>query len=287
MGTAEKQAQPTTYHFPWELDPDAACVRNTEITLNEAMRVWHEDIALCHPDEDIAIRPTKIKLRGSLLAADSKERNQRDGYLVIEAAVQLIGGVPLMGVISSGFNIPYINSLETRRIVDSLEPYRVGSYAALRYGNGFYGNFTDTENYRTSSMLVRTRTIEYEDVPLAPLDRVLEGVKKEIEAGVIRRVYSVELGYILYSDPDMTDYAWAIPRWKVEADYVPEGMEKDYEYKCGHEMYADVPLWGSEYYAELPVDAQSGELILITTGDEETYSVPDMVTWKTMEAKTP
>ena len=36
----------------------------------------------------------------------------------------------------------------------------------------------------------------------------------------------MRLGYILDADPEMTDHAWAIPRWTVDALYVTKGEEK-------------------------------------------------------------
>lgn len=282
MGTAEKRAEPTSLLTPGEFDPDAPCVRNSDITLNEAMRLWREDIALAYPDEEFTIRPTKVKLRGSIVEPSFNKENKRDGYLVIEGAEQLVGGFPLMGAIGGNFSIPYGTTAEMNRESDRLNIYRIGCDSVTNCH--FYGNFTDKDNYRTSGTLARTRTVEYEDVPLAPLERVLESVRREIVAGNIRHIYSIELGYILYSNPDMTDYAWAIPRWKVEADYVTKDMEWTYRNITEPEM------WGSSCIACLPADAQSGELIIFTVGDAETFSVPDMVTWEetcasTMEAE--
>lgn len=272
MGTAEKRAEPTSLFTPGELDPDAPCVRNSDITLNEAMLLWQEDIALAYPDEEFTIRPTRIKLRGSMLEPHFNKENKNDGYLVIEGAEQLIGGFPLMGMIGRNFQIPYGTTEIKNKVSDKLDIYRVGCESVTDCY--FYGNFTDKDNYRTISSLARTRTVEYEDVPLAPLESVLESVRKEIEAGNIRNVHSIKLGYILYSNPDMTDYAWAIPRWEVQANYVTKEMQDIYD--RGND---EPELWGGVCFANLPVDAQSGELIIFEVGDPETFSVPDMVTW--------
>ncbi len=280
MGTAHKQAQPTTFHFPWQIDADAPCVRDSGITLNEAMRLWHEDIEMCHPGEGITIRPTWIKLRGSTLETDSKHRNERAGYLVIESAEQLINGIPMMGTIS-GHSVPgeeYGTSAKMNRIEDNLNGYRVGCDSVGMY---FYGNFTDASNYRTSSGLARIRTTEYADVPLASLDSVLESIREKIEEGVIRKIHFIKLGYILYSNPDMTDYAWAIPRWEVQCDYVTKALEKAYEQPPEDDGEMS-ELLGQLYSASVPVDAQSGELILFNYGDKENaqvYSVPEITTW--------
>ena len=91
----------------------------------------------------------------------------------------------------------------------------------------------------------------------------------------------MRLGYVLYSNPDMTDHAWAIPRWVVSALYVTQKNQKDYEReqqlnaKHGYEY----PLWGELYSAELLVDAQSSEMNLFYLGDDEVYSVPKITTW--------
>ena len=37
--------------------------------------------------------------------------------------------------------------------------------------------------------------------------------------------------------------------------------------------------WENHYQAKVPVDAQTGELIVFANGDEKTFSVPDMITW--------
>ena len=280
MGTAEKRAQPTTFHLPWQLDADASCVRESDITLNEAMRLWHEDIELCYPGEDIVIRPTRIKLRGSILETNSKRKNKRDGYLVIEGAEQLIGGIPLLGTIDDCY-VPVNgggSSAELNRIEDKLDVYRVGSDSV---GTHFYGNFTDENNYRTISELARVRTTEYMDVPLAALESVLGNITDKIEAGIIRRIHSIKLGYIMYSNPDMTDYAWAIPRWEVRCDYVTKALDKEYKRPFSDDG-DECAFWGNLYSTNLAVDAQSGELIIFAYGDEknaEVFTVPDMITW--------
>ena len=109
----------------------------------------------------------------------------------------------------------------------------------------------------------------------------MAGIRKEIEAGNVRHVYSVRLGYVLYSDPDMTDHAWAIPRWVVSLKYITKENQKNWEKikesdaKWGYE-YA---VWEEFYSEEVLVDAQNGELMIFTVGDEQTYSVPKITTW--------
>ena len=281
-----KGTMPRVGYYAWELDLDAACVRNSDITLNEAMRLWHEDIALCYPDETFEIRPTKIALRGCTLKPELKSKDKRDGLIVVEAAEQLIGGIPLMGAISLGAcNIAVrtpkdvSERKEDDRKYKEMNPYRRGCYSVLGTGNGFYGTFKDENNYRTSSQLARVRTTEYEDVPLAPLDSVLESIREKIESGNIIGLDSIRLGYLLYSNPDMTDYAWAIPRWVVDARYVTNENRDEYMLKDVLDPEEGLAKWENHYQASIPVDVQTGELIIFTYGDAETFSVPEMMTW--------
>ena len=204
-----KGTMPRVGYYAWELDLDAACVRNSDITLNEAMRLWHEDIALCYPDKTFEIRPTKIALRGCTLKPELKSKDKRDGLIVVEAAEQLIGGIPLMGAISLG-----------------------------------------TCN-----------------------------IREKIESGNIIGLDSIRLGYLLYSNPDMTDYAWAIPRWVVDARYVTNENRDEYMLKDLIDPEEGLAKWENHYQASIPVDVQTGELIIFTYGDAETFSVPEMMTW--------
>lgn len=110
-----KGTMPREGYYVWELDPDAVNVRKNDITVNKAMQLWHEDLALCYPDDDFTIRPTEIVLRGSTLNPNAKSKDKRDGLIVIEGAEQLIGGVPLMGSISMSCGIAGRTPKDVRR----------------------------------------------------------------------------------------------------------------------------------------------------------------------------
>ena len=278
-------AKPETYHFPWEIDMDKPSLRGSDLTINEAMRLWKEDIDMCFPEDDFAIQPKTIIVYGSTLTdkTGTGKKYKNTGHYTIEAE-QVVNGVPLMGGIiglgSPGYSVMYGATTETNRIMDRFEKtYGVGVTSVT---NGYMtSRFVNEEDYRTCNSLARIRTVEYADIPLAPLDSVLEGIRKEIDAGNVRQVYSIRLGYVLYSDPDMTDHAWAVPRWVVSLKYITKENEKHWERvqkdnaKWGYEF----GVWEEFYSEEVLVDAQSGELMIFTVGDDKTYSVPKIVTW--------
>ena len=284
---ASTEPKPTTFHFPWQLDVDQPCMRGSNLTLVDAMRLWQEDIDMCFPDDDFVIQPVNITVYGSKLTekngTDKKYKNT--GYYTIYAE-QVVDGVPLMGGIMSDvgrskYSILFGSTQKTNRTIEKWnETYGAGVASVLDY-SGMESRFVDEESYRVGNSLARIRSVEYLDVPLASLDSVLESIGKEIKTGNIREVYSVRLGYVLYSDPDMIDHAWAIPRWVVSTLYITKENQKNWDReqkdntKYGYE-YA--PL--SQFYSEeLLVDAQSGELMIFTLGDDKTYSDPRIITW--------
>ena len=53
------------------------------------------------------------------------------------------------------------------------------------------------------------------------------------------------------------------------------------------ENHFTVPYTNLETYgfSQIPIDAQTGELKIVTTGDEETFSVPKVMTWAELVEK--
>lgn len=277
-----KGTMPREGYYPWELDFDAVNVRKNDITMNKAMQLWYEDIALCFPDEEFTIRPTRIVLRGSTLNPNAKSKDKRDGLIVIEGMEQLIGGIPIMGSIWENGIAGRIPQNVKERMEDDQKdrdtfPYQKGCRSVL--GGGFYGTFMNEETYRTSSNLARVRTIEHADIPLTSLESVLESVREKIESGNIVGIDSIKLGYILYSNPDMTDYAWAIPRWIADVRYLTNENRDEHMMRWMLDPDEGMTKWENNYQAQVPVDAQTGEMIVFTIGTAETLSVPEIITW--------
>lgn len=295
VGTGLMQkARPITYHDIEDVDMDKAYMRGSDQTTNDIMRLWREDIELCL-GEGYVIQPTHIEVKGSTIIANPGDSKvyKRNGYTYVYA-VQHLEGLPVFGALArDGFQILYENSAATNKVYHRLDPYRVGVERCSVYLTAISSN---DESYRTMTDMVKVRTVEQEDIPAASLDSVLSAIAKEIEAGHIHNMKSIQLGYILYSNPEMTDYAWAVPRWVVDCEYVSDEMQGDYK-RYDKKKYFDAELVPtiedenvyvytgeegpnlSHYEARLPIDAQSGKPIIFTTGDEETFSVPKIITW--------
>ena len=279
-----RDAEPITYHYPWELKSDEAYLQNREQTIDDVMNVWRKEIERFYPDRTYEIEPKRVTIYGSLLGPKNGKGKvfERKGYYYIDAE-QYIEGVPVFGPVANNvsnvngtFRRNFSSTQKINRIEEKLDAYRAGALHGCDYQ--LMAFIADGSEHQIMINLLDVRSEEYADIPLASLDEVLENVAKEIEAGHIRQVFSIRLGYLLYSNPDMTDHAWAVPRWVVDCNYITKDSEATVKrFRKNDDNLADI--WNKWEFLQMPVDAQSGELIIMTTGDEKTFSVPDIVTW--------
>lgn len=103
------------------------------------------------------------------------------------------------------------------------------------------------------------------DIPLCDFSKIMDAIKKEIMEGHIRKVFDIDLGYVLYNEPGVTrapGLEWvktavfyAVPTWHINCLYVndPKKELRNYEGK-------DVPERGTLEYASLAINAQTGEM---------------------------
>lgn len=268
---------PIDYRYPWEMDMDSSLIRGGDLTAAQAMACFQRVIDEAYPNKGYTIAPKRIAIHGS--TAVDGQSNGGKGYYTIRAK-QLMNGIPMLGALCStigdnNFRVAYASTPETNRITNRLAPYCLGSG---RQTDVFLKMYTSSNtDYNVNVSMNRIRTVELEDVPLAPLDRVIASIEKEIETGHIRNVYALRLGYMRYSNPDMEDYAWAVPMWVLDCDYVPDGKQDIVD--SFHEHF-ELDRWTLYEFAQIPLDAQTGEMKIITTGDETTFAVPKMATWE-------
>lgn len=146
---------------------------------------------------------------------------------------------------------------------------------------------SDESDYFAHIGVNGVRTVEIDDIPLAPLEEILKRIEMEIEAGNIRAVYALRLGYLRYSNPDMTEYACAVPTWVLDCQYLTtENQQTADIFETENQENEERSIWKTYGFSQIPIDAQTGELKIITTGDEETFSVPEVMTWTELAKKT-
>lgn len=278
-------AKPDSCHYPWDEALDGPIVRGSDQTVAEAMAVWQGLIDALYPDQGFVIQPKQITARGSTLARAIPTNEYPEKYLTRDGAYeiraeQLIGGIPMIGAISSmmgdnDFRLPHGATADANRTMERLAPYRVGAF--WNTSTDLWMTSSGDADFMARISLDRVRSVELSDVALAPLSGVLAGITGEIEAGHIRAAYALRLGYLRYSNPEMTDYAWAVPVWVLDCDYVTR--ENQAFVDSMRAEFSAITRWDAYEFTQMPIDARTGEPILFTDGDEATFSVPDIASW--------
>jgi hypothetical protein len=115
---------------------------------------------------------------------------------------------------------------------------------------------------------VKPLDILADDVPLCPLEQIKAQVASEIQAGHIRKVYELRLGYVLYNEPGVYREKggepidagnlrfYAKPVWQIDCLYVQSATGK--LRKLPDDVYDER---NSLDYRRLLIDAQTGEWI--------------------------
>lgn len=215
-------------------------------------------------------------------ATDAQRRAQAFAYLDRSAPVagfergyyhvsarQVIGGVPLLPN-------EYLYSSTNN------SPYQVEGILRLQAA--------DDGDYRMQVKAVQPTGIKVDDLPLANFDRVLHTLRGLAESGRLRRVDSIELGYMLYYE----DYVMAgeaereatlvaLPVWRVigylapDAAYEPGVSLEEMRTDASTTTYVDESL-------EFRIDAQTG-LLMERHSALPIKGNPPILTWEQMEGE--
>lgn len=279
---ADDRQMAVEWKYPWEVDMRQRYIPGENWTIGQTMEKWQNILNFVYPGQSIRIAPKRIQIC-------RYESGDSTGFYQIRAE-QLIEGIPMIGAIASSqaenhFTVPYTNTDKDDAEERRLKPYRKGSFWNTKVFMEMAAS--DESDYYAHIGVNRVRTVENDDIPLAPLEEILKRIEREIEAGNIRAVYALRLGYLRYSNPDMTEYACAVPTWVLDCRYLTTENQRTADiFEAENQENAERSIWKTYGFSQIPIDAQTGELKIITTGDEKTFSVPKMMTWAELAKKT-
>lgn len=151
----------------------------------------------------------------------------------------------------------------------------------------FHPHFTltmqDGSNFELLGSTVKETAVLAEDIPLCSFDKVKAAVEQQIEAGHIRAVYGVDLGYALYNESGVTrepGWEWmqtaefyAVPAWRVLCLYTGDANKT-----LPESAYANPGT--SLYYESLYINAQTGELLDPTQRGNGTADYAGFISWE-------
>lgn len=144
--------------------------------------------------------------------------------------------------------------------------------SSLAY-NGYLGDLT-------SIHLIPLEVQQFlaEDVPLLSFDEIIDSIEGEINAGHVRKIYEIELGYVLYNEPGKFHTVesgrersaeghaacyYARPMWQITCLYKDSPTEELQE-KPGD---SDDERNTLDYH-QLLIDAQTGEVVRQTNAQD-------------------
>ena len=112
------------------------------------------------------------------------------------------------------------------------------------------------------------------DVPVSQLDKVIDSIEKQIEAGHIRDIYALRFGYCCYEGAD--GRAILYPVWVIECDYYYSVKTKTTAYA---EMENEMSVTSGLFYRKMIVNAQTGEFIDPAKLMDRVFDCPEIMTW--------
>ena len=276
---ADGRRMTVEWKYPWEVDMRQRYIPGTNWTIGQTMEKWQNILSFIYPGQSIRIAPKRIRICRC-------ENGDSTGFYQITAE-QLIEGIPMIGAIASSqaenyFTVPYTKTDKDDEEERRLKPYRKGSFWNTKVFMEMAAS--DESDYFAHIGVNGVRTVEIDDIPLAPLEEILKHIEMEIEAGNIREVYALRLGYLRYSNPEMTEYACAVPTWVLDCQYLTTEKQQTADiFEMENQKNEERSVWKTYGFSQIPIDAQTGELKIITTGDEEAFSVPKVITWEDVQ----
>ena len=179
------------------------------------------------------------------------------GYAI--EAYPTLDGVPIISSANSG----YIET-ETGKNKDLFDAlYFSYPWIDISYYSDDYMNVSFTNVFKAKEVVA-------ENVELCGFDKIYKTIEEIVDIGKIKRIYSVNLGYVIYLDRDEDysdkkakngkerDYSeyWLMPTWIVRCSYLENGLNND----ATDIDPDDVCEYQDLNYQQIFIDAQTGKL---------------------------
>lgn len=258
-----------------QFDMDAAYSVNNATTMSDAAKLMEECLQIYFPDASVQLMPHWIHAHTD---PGRYKRNKNTGdYDKIEDDPnfqgcffgyfdQMIDGIPVLGRGYQGY-AGYKGASRKEEMLGDL------GGICITQGLGEYGS---DELYRSLqfSLIETTQTVA-QDVPLCDLESVLCTAQTLIEAGQLRTVDSLRLGYVVWQDKAHTYKL--MPTWVIEGELF-ESADRGYQVPVT--SLTDAPIEYSRVY----IDAQTGKLIdPWNTAAGRAYDAPKLVMWDSVK----
>lgn len=230
-------------YFAWQLDESAAYAEDNPTTYGEALRLLRDIMASVYPDDArVGLRATQVSV------VDRMRRNARQSTPAGDPIEGSLLGSYHFICDQTLFGLPVAWKADGKGIMITEDGRCLrGSIYATVIGDRQF-SFTSQDPLTADEILLG-------DVPLASIADIITAIEREIEAGHIRCVHSLELGYLLGRSAQGN--ACVYPAWSLHCVYVEDPqMEAHVDTGWDRQYYYNVYEYGL-----LPILAQSAELL--------------------------
>lgn len=266
-----KRTQLTDYHVDtaWRLD-DAELAdihaKNQPISAGEVVNKVKNMIRELY-DESISIELKRIEVissfqKGKMVSNKMTSLGDYEfgdltgigGYGI--EAYPTLDGVPIISSAASGY----------------IEKGAENIYDVLYFAHPSANVFYYSDDYMNISMMnaYKTKEVVIENTELCEFDKIYKTIEKIVDTGKIKRIYSINLGYVIYLDKneeysskkekggekwDYSEYL-LVPTWIVMCSYSENGSNNDKA-----EVNSDHVCERQDLnYQQIFIDAQTGKL---------------------------
>lgn len=241
--------------------PEKQYVPLDDITFGEIVARAKERIAQFGYDPNDFAIDTPVRVWTHHVYGYGTKEDLLPGYLYMEVRPK-IAGIPVMSHV--------YQAVISKHGTNRNDEFMLMPNAYIGY-DGYLG---DLSHIMLAPLEIRETLVD--DIPLCSFDKVISAMKKEIVGGHIRKVYEIELGYVLYNEPGV------YRSLNTGGDRRESAAYQEYQNAC----YYAKPVWQvnclcvenargelrdvSDYtddernsldYRQLLIDAQTGEMV--------------------------
>ena len=254
------------YSNPREFDK--AYPSGTDLTLGEAIDIIRSTFVPARLDasEYQLDRPYELRVFGFYDAKTDEPILPGEYYL---SFYQLLNGIPILCHSGIAYRDRY----------------------PLYFNPDLRASITGSDAYSVVYNSVKPSETIADDVPLCAISKIISAIEAEIKDGHIRKVYELELGYILYDDPEysMGGYSvgktfsahyYAVPAWRLNCLYVSNAKKEIPDYEGTDVFERDITE-----FASIIIDAQTGEMQDYMSGAKDRGIYKGFISWEDVTNK--
>lgn len=249
-------------YYPWELEFDSAYAEDNPLTIKQA-EVFLADLLYELYGEQV---PFKIHW------VDTMSRGRITNGLKNTNDAKIAEYFPL-----GTYAITCNQTFHGIPIIQRGWEKTKGEWPWLAEAERLGISMTDTDSWAFGASLKKEKSVILEDIPLVSIHKVIEQIEALIASGNIRDVYSLELGYCMFLDPEIQGTYWLYPVWKVECSYMDSAKQ---EIKSDDSIFTVNAYRYRSDFETLVFNAQTAEIfdkdLRVQYSD---FYCPNIITW--------